>query len=177
MDLQFFESFSRAEAEEFLNNFLSCERKAVEEMIDAARSEGVHADFTVMSAAGVLKWVVGKLTTIALLPDETIPIWIRQTHSYSSSLFVFDEPSKILILRSAYYLGESFVNHSALLRWSVGDIKTAHQNMPVVTGFSFGLELAPMWVVENLFRRITRQAASNEAIDQAIKYWLDKVPG
>ena len=177
MDFQFFESLSPAEAEEFLNNFLNTERKAIGEMIDAARAEGVQADLTVTSVAQVLKWVLRKVRTIPRLPDEKVPSWIRETDSYSQSLFDFDEPSRILILRAAYYLGVCFVNYSERLRWSVGDAKTAHQNMPVVTGFSFHLELAPMMIVENLFSRIIRGAAGDEAIDVAIKHWLDKVPG
>jgi hypothetical protein len=182
MDFQFFESLSHAEAVVFLNNFLNTERKAVEEMIVGARSEGVHADFTVASVPPVLKWVVGKLTTVPLIPDETLPSSIRETDTYSSSLFDFDEPSRVVISRAAYYLGQSFINYSALLSWSVGDSrrigkpKTVHQNMPVVTGFTFDLELAPIWVVENLSRRIIRQAAGNEAIDRAVEYWLGKVP-
>ena len=182
MDLQFFDSLAQAEAAEFLNNFLNTERKAIEEMINGARSEGVHADLTVASVPGVLKWVVGKLTTVPRLPDETVPSWIRATDTYSSGLFDFDEPSTVVILRAAYYLGQSFVNYSELLSWNVGDsriiggAKSALQNMPVVTGFTFDLELAPIMVVENLSRRIKRQAAGNEAIDQALNYWLGKVP-
>jgi hypothetical protein len=182
MDLQFFDSLSAAEATEFLHNFLNTERKAVEEMINDARSEGVVADFTVASVPGVLKWVVGKLTTVSRLPDERVPSWIRATETYKSGLFDFDESSTVAMLRGGYYLGQSFVNHSELLSWDIGDssivdgTKSAKQNMPVVKGFSFNLELAPIMVVENLSRRIKRQAAGNEAIDQAINYWLDKVP-
>ena len=182
MDIEFFESLSNAEAVEFLNNFLNTQRTAVQEMINDAQSEGVHADLSVESVPRVLKWVVGKLTTVARLPDETVPSWIRETDSYTSSLFDFDEASRVVTLHAGYYLGQSFVNYSELLSWGVGDsrkiggVQSAKQNMPVVKGFTFNLELGPIWVVENLSRRIIRRAAGNEAIDQAVNYWLDKVP-
>ena len=176
MDFQFFDSLSAAEATEFLNNFLDTERKAVEETISAARSDGVYADLTVATVPEVLKWVVGKLTTVPRLPDETLPSWIRETDSYTRGLFDFDEASTVIILRAAYYLGQSLVNHSEHLSWGVGNVDTAEKNMPVIIGFKFDLELAPAMVVENLFRRIIADGAAYDAIDQAINYWLDKVP-
>ncbi|HET6889475.1 MAG TPA: hypothetical protein VFH31_00105 [Pyrinomonadaceae bacterium] len=175
MNFQFFDSLNAAEATEFLNTFLDTERKAVEEIISAARSEGVYADLSVASVPEVLKCVVGKLTTVPRLPDETVPSWIRETDSYSRGLFDFDETSTVVILRAAYYLGQSLVNHSERLSWSVGNIETAEKNMPVITGFTFELELAPIMVVENLFRRIIADGAAYDAIDQAMNYWLDKV--
>lgn len=176
MNFAFFESLSRAQALEFLNAFLISERKAVSEMIGAAEAEGIPADFTILSATRVLEWAISKLNTLPREPDETLPSWIRQSDSYTRNLFDFDEPSKILILRCAYYLGESFVNHSALLSWNIGNRDTAVQNMPVVTGFRFNLELAPMLVAENLFGAIIADGAARNETERTINAWLGKLP-
>ena len=39
------------------------------------------------------------------------------------------------------------------LAWDMGNPETAEANMPVVSGFRAGVELAPMMVAENIFRR------------------------
>lgn len=175
MDFRFFESLTDTEALEFLNRFIAVEEKAVTDMVRGADQEGIQADFTISSVPSVLKWVAGKLKTFPRQPDETLPSWITKCESYARGLFDFSEPSKVLVLRAAYYLGDSFVRDSSALSWSVGNCNTAEKNMPVITGFRFNLELAPILVVENLFRRMIADDGSDAAIDLAMNSWLTKI--
>ena len=70
------------------------------------------------------------------------------------NLFDFDDPSKIMVLRIAYYMGECFVRNFPDLVWAVGDAYTALKNIPVVSGFRGEQEMPPMLVAENLFARV-----------------------
>lgn len=108
--------------------------------------------------------------------NSSLPAWIRECDSYLSGLEEFDEPSKVLVLRASYYLGESFVRYSDKLSWATGNLDTAEQNMPVITGFSDELEMAPMLVTENLFLRILADGAPYEDINRAIESWLSDIP-
>jgi hypothetical protein len=177
MDFAFFESLTPEEAQAFLENYLKVEENAVKELLIAVKSEGICADFTIPSVSPVLKWILDKIKTIPQQADETLPKWIRECDSYIRGLIDFDEPSKILVLRASYYLGESFVRYADVLTWATGDRETAEQNMPVVTGFQHGIEMAPMLIVENLSLRILADGAPYEDIDRAIKGWLSDVPG
>jgi len=175
MDFKFFESLSRSEAQDFLENFLEVGSKTSLEMINAAALEYISADFSLNAIAPVLRWLLSKTNTIPKPQDEAIPLWIRETEIYASTLFELDEESKRLALCGAYYLGESMVRHSSKLRWATGDVETAEQNMPVVTGFRYS-ELAPLLVVENLFCRVIREPARIDEVDRAINAWIARMP-
>jgi hypothetical protein len=83
----------------------------------------------------------------------------------------------LLVLCGSYYLGESFVRQwPQRLRWTVGDRDTAVANHPVVTGFVRRMELSPLLVVENLFRRAQRDPENEEDIPMAISRWASFVP-
>ena len=84
--------------------------------------------------------------------------------------------SGYLVLRASYYFGESFVQHSNKLEWSTGNIETAEQNMPVITGFKYDIEMAPMLIIKNLFMRIVVRDVPTTDIDKAINTWLSYVP-
>jgi hypothetical protein len=101
----------------------------------------------------------------------SVPEWIRSTPEYERGLFEFDEDSKNLICFVAYYLGECFVRNYSQLRWATGNAEYAEANMPVVTGFKREIELAPMLVLENLFRRITAKPDRISDIEIAIDTW------
>jgi hypothetical protein len=77
-----------------------------------------------------------------------------KTEDYLHGLHDFDDPSKIIVLRFAYHMGECFVRNFPDLAWSVGEADTALRNKPVVSGFRGGQEMPPMLVAENLFRRV-----------------------
>lgn len=100
-----------------------------------------------------------------------LPAWITATEDYRRGLFEFAEESKPLVLRTVYYCGECFVRTFDELKWAVGDNATAQRNMPVITGFGNGIELAPILVTENLFRRILTEDPGTDAIERAISRW------
>jgi len=172
----FFEAMSSEEAERFLEEFLRTEREALPPMIVAAQAENVACDFRLSSIRPFYGWILGQLRTHPRAEDASLPEWIRLTPSYKGGLFDFDELSRNLILRSAYYLGESFVRSSARLRWAAGRADTAVQRQPVVTGFDSSLEMAPILVSENLFRRIVADGATLAAVDQAVATWGRDIP-
>jgi hypothetical protein len=171
MDFAFFDSISSDEGAAFLAAFLRAESSAVTQMIESAREDGVSADFSIETLPSVMRWVLNQVKTFPKPADESLPAWIRTTDSYKRGLFELSEESKPLVLRIAYYFGECLVRTFDGLRWSVGDDETAERNMPVVTGFGNDIELAPILVTENLFRRILSGEAGGDAIERAIEGW------
>lgn len=172
MDYQYFDSLSTIDAEAFLGHFLETECKSVDDLISKAGNDGIKADFSIESLAPVLCWIYRALRIVPQEPDESLPGWIKECISYKSNLFDFDGESKVMILRGAYYLGETFVRSSKKLYWSIGNQETAVKNMPVVRGFRHGLEMAPMLVVENVYGRIFSGAGTEADIETMISYWL-----
>ncbi|HEX7035553.1 MAG TPA: hypothetical protein VF210_07250 [Pseudomonadales bacterium] len=171
MDFAFFDRMSSAEGEAFLSAFLRAEGSAVAEFVESARRQGVSPDFSIETLPSVMEWAVGQVKTVPKEADETIPAWITATEDYKRGLFEFAEESKPLVLRAAYYFGECFVRTFDGLKWAVGDNATAQRNMPVIAGFGNGIELAPILVTENLFRRILTEDPSSDAVDRAIRRW------
>jgi hypothetical protein len=176
MDFTFFESLTKKEAEVFLDNYLNVESKAAAEMIIEAERDGIKADFSIQSTSYVLKWILYRVKTVPQKMNSSLPEWIRGYDSYVSSIIDFDEPSKVLILRASYYLGESFIRYSDKLSWTTGNPDTAEQNMPVITGFVDQIEMAPMLVTENLLLRIVVDGAPDKDINRAIESWLSDIP-
>jgi hypothetical protein len=176
MNFQFFESMSPDDAEKFLRNFLKVESEAGTTIIEVLRDEKEFAPYSIASVATVLRRLVEKVRMIKEAPDESLPSWIKDCPSYARGLMGFDDPSRTLVLRGAHYTGESFVRSYPELSWAVGDVETAEQNMPVVAGFSSGLEMAPILIVENLFMRIVVDGAGAEVFDAAVSFWSTKVP-
>ncbi len=175
MNFQYFESLTTGEAQEFLAAYLQVEASAWDEMKDEARRNGIDPDLTLSSVPVILKWILGSVGTVAREADNRLPSWITGTSSYLKGLFDFDEASGILVIRASYYFGAAFVKEYPTLSWSIGRADTAEVNMPVVTGFSHQLELAPIMVVENLFRRVLAGRADKNAFDVAVHYWSSKV--
>jgi hypothetical protein len=175
MDFEFFESLSQEKAKKFLENFLNVEKEKVSEMINDAQKEGIIADFSITSISIVFKWLVKKLKIIPHTPDTELPEWIRKCDSYIQNLFDFDETSSIIVLRAAYYLGESFVRNYPKLHWTTGDRNYAEQNMPVIAGFKKGIEMAPILISENIFRSIHSKLDNEDCIDVAVNGWVSFV--
>lgn len=171
MNFEFFEKLSREKAEEYLKHFLAVESAKIGGTLAEARASGLTVDFSLESVAPFLRWMVPKLNVVPGVPDPELPEWIRTTPTYLQNLFEFDEPSKILVLRAAYYLGESFVRNGNGLRWATGNRETVEANMPVVTLFRFGIEMAPIMVAENLLRRVIAEPAKLGDIALAVDHW------
>jgi hypothetical protein len=108
-------------------------------------------------------------------PDPVVPEWLRNHGVYTKSLFEFDEPSGIMIMRAGYYMGESFVRTFENLRWSIGDeharIKTTDENMPVVTGFRLGTELPVVLVAEILLKHVASSRNKLKEVKECIEFW------
>ncbi len=175
MRFDFFENLSHDEAKAFLNRFLEIESAYVKEVLAHCSSEGIPADFGIDSVAPFIRWVATRLRTVPTAPDAQLPTWIRETDSYAKNLFEFDEASKILALRAAYFLGESFVRSFRNLHWTIGNSETAEASMPVVAGFQSGLEMAPILIAENLLRRVIAEPSKQSDIDKAVEFWVGKV--
>ncbi len=47
--------------------------------------------------------------------------------------------------------------------------------MPVVVGFQHDLELAPIMVAENLYRRVIGDRSTSQSIATAVDYWRRNV--
>jgi hypothetical protein len=170
MNFELFEAMTPIKAQEHLQYFLDTESKAVEAMRPAIEKAGLTLDYSVASLAPILKWFFQKIEAVRVPVPDTEPDWIRQAHQ--EGLIEFPEESKYLILRAAYYLGETFVRTHQSLRWTTGNPEFIEKNMPVVSGFQTGVEMAPQMIMENLAIRILGSNAPLQDIDKAISLWL-----
>ena len=176
MDLAFFEALTPTEARRLLEEYLATESQACLELVERAAADGVVADFSVDSVAGVLRWAVARVGTVPIAPDPDEPEWIRTSAPYLASLFEFDPPSSSLLLAASYYLGESFVRSYPGLSWTTGDVEYALQNQPVVAGFRHDLELPAVQVTESLFARVVKDPTKITDIDRAVETWRRSAP-
>jgi hypothetical protein len=174
MNFAFFENLSPDEAERYEARFLELGRAALPALVTDAQDVGVNADLSIESVAPVLEWMAALASTVAREPDPSVPAWIRASESYEKNLFDFDEGSNVLILRSAYYLGESFVRSHPHLTWAVGRVDTAPQGQPVVTGFAHSMELPVLLVTENLFARLVTDGPSAAGVALAVETWASR---
>ncbi|NNM88483.1 MAG: hypothetical protein HKL95_08185 [Phycisphaerae bacterium] len=175
MTTEFFDKLTLDEARIVLRNFLDVEGEAVKEMVAAAAKDGVVADFSLGSLVPVLGWVARHLKELPKQPPEDLPGWIKNEHEKRVGWFEFDEPSKTLLLRAGYYLGETFVRNVKGLTWSTGNPDYIGKNMPVVTGFAGGDQMLVRMVAENMAWRAMK-TGSDGRIKSAIEAWLSKAP-
>jgi hypothetical protein len=82
----------------------------------------------------------------------------------------------VLVLRAAFYFGESFVRAYPALVWAVGRADTAPQGQPVVTGFEYDMELPALLVAENLIARKIRGDNSTLDARRAVSVWQSRAP-
>jgi hypothetical protein len=171
MDYQFFQSLSLKDATEYLRRFIDFESRAMEEVTKEAHNAGLKLDYSVRGLPTILKWIMHRIHISRLPVPLSEPEWIRQSHK--DGIIEFDEASKILILRAAYYLGECFVRTFPSLRWTTGNPEYMEKNLPAVAGFRAGNEMAPMMVVESLFGRILGDDGPETDIDRAVDTWVE----
>ena len=174
MNFELFDSLTPDEAREHLQGFLDTERVAMEIMIPAAGHAGISMDYSMASLPSVLKWILSGVQIIRVPVPATEPDWIREFHK--DGFIDFPAESKYLILRAAYYLGECFVRAHNSLIWTIGDPDYVEKNMPVVAGFQFDKEMAPMMVCENVFSGIRGRGAPESNIDIMIHSWVGLMP-
>lgn len=175
VNFAFFDSLTTAEAEDYLRRFLAEASRGCEELARQAEAAGLTTDYSVQSIAPFMLWVLPQLQTAPVAEDSSVPAWIRQTREYRDGLYEFTESSRVTVLRSAFYLGESFVRSFPQLRWGVGDADCAEKHMPAVVGFQHDLELAPIMVAENLYRRVICDRSTSQSIATAVEYWRRNV--
>lgn len=171
MNFEFFEKLSKKEANVFLHRFLEEESSNIEATIKKCAAARIKMDFSVKSLPRFIRWTLKQLATVPLKADPAVPEWIRNNEVYTKHLFEFDVPSKELVLQAAYYLGESFVRSHSSLHWGIGDITTAEANMPVVAGFKYDLEMAPILVTENLLESIIAEPSKAGDVEIMINTW------
>jgi len=171
MNFEFFENLSIEEANSFLQNFLIEEERELFSMKGDLAEADISLEFDLKCALALLHWTLNSLITLPEKEDDSLPSWIKSSSSYKNGLFQFDEPSKLLILRSAYYMGECFVRSNSKLRWGVGDVTSAVKHMPVVTGFNNSMEMSPIMILENVFSRILANESTDEAIEKMLDTW------
>jgi hypothetical protein len=127
VDFDLFESLSPNEARSLLEGFLETESVAVEEMLAKARQQGLRTDYSLRSTAPLMRWAISQVKTTPLPENPELPIWIRETDSCKSSLLGFDQSSKAIVLRPAYYPGECLVRTFPGLTWAVASHETAEK--------------------------------------------------
>jgi hypothetical protein len=173
MDYDFFQSLTAEGARAYLNRFLEVERQALEDMKPAAAREGVSLDYSMSTLADALKWMAKRVRIERLPVPAGEPWWIRQAHR--DGVAEFDDDSKSIVLRAAYYLGECFARRPGL-RWTTGNSEYMEKNMPVVAGFRLDQELPPIVVIDNMFARIAGDGGPLTRIDSTIEVWSRDCP-
>lgn len=176
MDFDFFDRLSVPDASRFLQVFLEEEDAGFSSMKKKLSQFGINTEFSLKNIEAVLIWIFGELKAFPDTPDELLPDWIKSSSSYLQSLFSFDEDSNILLMRGAYFLGESFVRDNSKLRWAVGNLDSAVKNMPVVTGFKHSMEMSPLMVLENVYKRMIVEGGSTDSISKLVKTWKSYSP-
>lgn len=174
MNFSFFESLSIEEAQDHLDGFIKTEALAIEAMRSAAIDANVVIDFSMASLPGFLRWILPNIEVMRIRVPETEPDWIREFHK--DGLVEFTEESKYLVLRAAYYLGECFIQTSNRLSWGIGNLDSIEKNMPVVTGFRFKMEMAPLMVCENVYTGILGDGKSPDVMNTMISSWIGFIP-
>ncbi len=174
MNFAFFESLTIVEAQDHLDGFINTEALAIEVIRPAAVSAGVVMDFSVASLPAFFRWILPNIEITRIPVPKTEPDWIREFHK--NGLVEFTEESKYLVLRTAYYLGECFVRTNKQLSWAIGNSDSIEKNMPVVTGFRFKMQMAPMMICENVLAGILGDGKSEAVIDTMISSWVGFMP-
>jgi hypothetical protein len=176
MNLGCFQDFSEIAANAWLSRFLTEESGAMSDYATDLRDDGIAVDFSVESIPAHVIWVAERVRTSKPSADPEIPDWVQESELFEETNFEFDGDSRILLLRFAYYLGESFVRENPALSWAVGAPRTAPQGQPVVKGFDFEMELPVLMVAEVLVARVVRQHSPDGGAGKAIDSWLSKLP-
>ena len=168
MKFSFFEALTDEEAKEYFDDFLDFGRGRAMKILSEKMHFTIDLDFQIDSISEVFISLLNEMNTIQRETDENLPDFIRSTESYKQNLFDFDESSKTIVLAGAFYLGETFVRSYESLSWGIGNREFAQGNMPVVKGFSQGMELAPILVAENMFRGMISQISDESSIGRLL---------
>jgi hypothetical protein len=175
VDYEFFESLSSADAQAYLERFLELGGRGVAELSPGAEADGVRADWTVASVAPFFAWLGPRVDVVQTDPPPDLPPWIRTAMEQEHGGFRDFEPeSRALVLRAAYYLGQSFVSSHESLEWGLGRKDLLEFQQPVVTGFRTDVDLPALVVAENLFLDVT-DAGFEDRVRTVVGTWSKAV--
>ena len=174
MKSQIFDAMSKGEAQEYLDEFVEFGKNLGIEILETSLHFTIDLDFSLASLPIVFKALIPTLKTVPRAPDPSVPEFIRKTDDYQKGLFDFDENSKLIVLATAYYLGETLIRNFSHLRWATGDTEYLQSNSPVVTGFKFKKELPAILISENIFSSVISGLSPEQSIDTAIEVWSTK---
>lgn len=176
MRFAFFESLTHQEAQTLLRRFCEVEREAI--MADPALFRQTASEgqlFSLDRLPAIFARCAADLSLVSVPTPPDLPDWILSSLPHKDGFFEFAPSSAATVLRVAYYMGECFVQLPTL-SWGIGKENTAIQNQPVVTGFENGLELSPLLVSENIFRRILDGADASIETSKTMDFWVGKIP-
>jgi hypothetical protein len=173
MDIEFFENLSVEDAERYLQRFLEVERSGIKRTVRVVRSAGVEVDYSLESVAPFIVWTAESVRTREVPKPTDLPGWLA-TSIPAEDLVEVAEASRSLVLRAAYYLGESLVRNRPNLRWGVGSADFAHQQQPSVLGFRGDQELPVLLVTENTVLNATQADDPRAAVERPINTWIDR---
>jgi hypothetical protein len=171
-----FSKLNPADAKATLESFLRHGREDMPRLVDECRANGVILNFSPESILHAVNWAMPQLKSFPRPENPNVPEFIRNTDTYRSGLYDWDKASQELIDVIGFYFGEAFVRSFPQLKWTCGDQEFAFANMPVVAGFAHRKELQPIWVLNNLIRRVTEHPEKRDDIGIAVKSWIDNVP-
>ena len=175
MRFTFFESLTRQEAQAFLRRFCEVEREAITADTNVFRQTAPGVQFALDRLPAIFERCAKDLSLVPVPTPPDLPDWIASSLPHKDGFFEFDPSSAAVVLRVAFYMGECFVQVSTL-SWGIGKRNTAVQNQPVVKGFENGLELSPLLVSENIFRRILDGADASIETSETMDFWVGKTP-
>ncbi len=138
---------STAEATDLLNAFLDAERKT----------------FATIAIDSV---------TLNYSQASVLQFFDCATQEVRRSVGAGKNIDRVLALRLAYYFGESLIRASNRLGWSIGESGFAQENHPVISGFSNGLEAAPIMIVRNLLSAVAIDGQPFSRIENAVNTWF-----
>jgi hypothetical protein len=176
MNFKFFESLTKEEAQKYLDDFLYFGKNRGVEILKENVHFTIEIDFSMESLSPIIKTLITIVKTVPRPPDETVPDWIRATEEYQKGLYDFDETSKSIVLAAAYYLGETFVKNYKQLSWAIGNTKYAQGNMPVITPFKYNMEMPPILIAENSFRKVISEMSDDASVNIALESWIGNIP-
>jgi hypothetical protein len=110
---------------------------------------GGAADYSLASIEPVLGRIAERVEVEDVAPPDGAPAWVGEAmRGHRGGFRVVAASSRPLVLRAAFYLGQSFVISRDGLRWDIGRRDRAEVRQPVVAGFPAGDDLPVLTVAE-----------------------------
>ena len=143
-------------------------KKDIGRILKEIKDDGIMADFTILSIAPVLTWLLNRCSD-------------SQSDIYAAGIIDctnYNDESKNYIFCAAYYLGESFVRASDSLLWDTNtNYYTNSRLFPIVIGFRNYFKMYPLNEIHYISNMLqSRQIESLEQkINELLCLWLVKI--